>query len=268
MYRQLSIVIVGHGSVASYVIEQILAIDGIRVAAVICRESSRLKADRFANGRFPVCTAVDELDSRPDLLVDCAGHSGLACHAPAALEKGIDVVSISTGGLAQPELAGKLETSARIGGATIKFLPGAVGGIDALLAAGIGGYSKVRYTGRKPPLGWSGSPAEKLCDLASLDKPFEHFSGTARLAARLYPANANVAATVALASAGLDDVAVRLIADPGAERNIHEIEATGAFGKLEIRIEGNVLAENPKSSALAAMSIVSDLRQRISLIRL
>ncbi len=265
--RQLNIVIVGHGSIANYVVEQVLSGAGIRIAALICRKTSLPRADRFANGRFPVCTAVEELDSTPDLLVDCAGHPGLACHAPAALARGIDVLSISTGGLAQPDLARKLEASARLGGATIRFLPGAVGGIDALFAAGIGGYTKVRYTGRKPPLGWSGTPAERCCDLHSLDGPFEHFAGTARQAARLYPANANVAATVALATAGLDNVTVRLIADPGAEGNIHEIEAAGAFGSLQIRIEGNTLPENPKSSALAAMSIVNELRQRISPVR-
>lgn len=267
MPRQFSIVIVGHGSIANYVVEQVLSGSGIRIAALICRQASLSKAERFANGRFPVCTSVDELDSGPDLLVDCAGHSGLASHAPAALARGIDVLSISTGGLAQPELVTKLEASARQGGSTIRFLPGAVGGIDALSAAGIGGYTEVRYTGRKPPLGWSGSPAEKRCDLNNLDGPFEHFSGTAREAARLYPANANVAATIALASVGLDNLAVRLIADPGARRNVHEVEAAGAFGSLKVRIEGNTLPGNPKSSALAAMSIVNELRQRIRPIR-
>ncbi len=261
--RQLSIVIVGHGSIANYVVDQIRSDPGICILALLCRSLSLPKAERFANGEFPVYKSLDKLDTRPDLLVDCAGHSGLASHAPLALERGIDVVSISTGALAQPELLETLEASARYGGSTIKFLSGAVGGLDALLAAGVGGYTQVRYTGRKPPYSWSGSPADKVCDLNRLDTPFEHFSGTARQAAKLYPANANVAATVALASVGLDKVTVRLIADPGIERNIHEIEAAGSFGHLNIRIEGNALPENPKSSALAAMSIVNELRQRI-----
>lgn len=98
----------------------------------------------------------------------------------------------------------------------------------------------------------------------NLEKPFEHFSGTAREAALLYPKNANVAATIAVASIGLDKVLVKLIADPGVDKNIHEIEANGSFGRLSVRIEGNHMPGNPKSSALAAMSIVGELKRRIS----
>ena len=179
------------------------------------------------------------------------------------LKKGVDVISISTGALAQPELAEQLEQCAKAGNSTIRFLSGAVGGIDALTSASAGEIKSVVYTGRKPPAGWLGSPAQDLCDLEKLGKPFEHFAGTARDAAKLYPKNANVAATIALASIGLDNVQVRLIADPSVEKNIHELEAEGSFGTLKVIMEGNPLPGNPKSSALAAMSIVGELKQRI-----
>lgn len=264
MTRQLNIVLIGHGAIAGYVVDQILPVYGINITALICRESSLGKAREFAGKRFPVFTSVEQLDPGSDLLVDCAGHQGLSCHAPAALKNGIDVISISTGALAQPDLADELEKSAQAGDATIKFLSGAVGGIDALTSASTGELKQVVYTGRKPPRGWAGSPAEEKCDLNNLDKPFEHFAGTAREAARLYPKNANVAATIALASVGLDNVMVKLIADPNVEKNIHEVEASGSFGNLSIRIEGNPLPGNPKSSALAAMSIVGELKRRIN----
>ena len=265
--QPLGIGILGHGPIARYVIEQVFHDPLIRVIAVISRESSLQRAQEFANGRFPVHTAIKEMIPKPDLVVDCAGHAGLTEHGPAALEAGIDVISISTGALATVELPGKLEKSARTGGSSIRFLSGAVGGIDSLLAARIGGITEVRYIGRKPPPGWLGSHAEQSCDLDNLEEPFVHFSGTAREAARLYPANANVAATIALASTGLDSVSVELIADPGVSRNIHEIEASGVFGDFKFRIEGNPLADNPKSSALAAMSIVRELRQQVSPVR-
>ena len=267
MEKEFRIVVVGHGPIARYVIEQVIDESPIRILALVSREFSLRKAQEFADGRFPVHTAIREVMPKPDLVVDCAGHSGLIEHGPAALETGINVISISTGALATPELLENLEMSARNGRSTIKFLSGAVGGIDSLLAANIGGITEVRYTGRKPPLGWSGSHAEQSCDLENLEEPFVHFSGTAREAARLYPANANVAATIALASKGLDNVSVELIADPGVSRNIHEIEASGSFGELKFRIEGNPLATNPKSSALAAMSIVRELRQQVSPVR-
>ena len=61
---------------------------------------------------------------------------------------------------------------------------------------------------------------------------------------------------------------VELIADPAIMQNIHEIEAEGCFGHMEIRIKGNPLPDNPRSSALAAMSVVKELERRIALISL
>jgi len=267
MEKKLGIAVIGQGPIARYVIEQVFDEPLVCIHAIIARESSLEKALSFADGRFSACTAIRDVEPRLDLVVDCAGHAGLAEHGPAALATGINVISVSTGALAAPQLLENLEKSARAGGSSIKFLSGAVGGIDSLLAASVGGIAEVRYTGRKPPLGWSGSCAEEQCDLKNLQEPFVHFSGTAREAARLYPANANVAATIALASKGLDDVFVELIADPGLSRNIHEIQATGAFGDLRFQIEGNPLSTNPKSSALAAMSVVRELRQQTSPIR-
>ncbi|MBO6814780.1 MAG: aspartate dehydrogenase [Rhizobiaceae bacterium] len=264
MTRQINIALVGHGAIAGYVVDRILPVYGINIAALVCREESFEQARRFADNRFPVFTSIEKLDPAPGLLVDCAGHSGLQCHAPAALENGIDVISISTGALADVSLAEKLEDCAKRGNSRIRFLSGAVGGIDALTAASVGEIDRVVYTGRKPPAGWQGSPAEDHFDLETLSEAKVHFEGTAREAARLYPKNANVAATLALASIGLDAVQVRLIADPSVERNTHEIEAVGDFGRLSVVIEGNPLPGNPKSSGLAAMSIVGALKQYLN----
>ncbi|MEM7069393.1 MAG: aspartate dehydrogenase [Pseudomonadota bacterium] len=264
MTSPLNIVLVGHGAIAGYVAEQILPVSAIDIVALVCRESSYSKASQFADDRFPVFTSVELIEPKPDLLVDCAGHSGLLSHAPLALRSGVDVISISTGALAEPGIAEELEECAKAGGSSIRFLSGAIGGIDALTSASSGDIDSVVYTGRKPPQGWEGSPAESLCNLVHLTEPFEHYSGSARDAAKLYPKNANVAATIALASIGLDNVDVKLIADPSVDKNIHEIEATGSFGCLTVRMEGNPLPGNPKSSALAAMSVVGELKRRIN----
>jgi aspartate dehydrogenase len=120
----------------------------------------------------------------------------------------------------------------------------------------------VTYIGRKPPGSWKGSPAETRLDLDNLGAGSEtHFDGTARDAATEYPKNANVAAAVALAGIGFDKTQVKLIADADVTENIHEITAIGDFGSFSFQIRGHSLPDNPKSSALAAMSVVSALEQ-------
>lgn len=101
-----------------------------------------------------------------------------------------------------------------------------------------------------------------MLDVNTLTRSATHFSGTARQAALAYPKNANVAAAVALAGVGFDDTRVELIADPNIATNIHEITAEGTFGSFRFEISGHGLPDNPRSSALAAMSVMADLVER------
>ena len=61
---------------------------------------------------------------------------------------------------------------------------------------------------------------------------------------------------------GLDNTSARLIADPSIDRNLHEVTAEGDFGEFTFSIAGRGLPDNPRSSALTAMSLVRAVRDR------
>lgn len=254
--------IIGKGAISAFVRESITK-KGIEVAALIVRPGKEGLDDR---GLSQV-SAIADLPSGVNLVVDCAGHEGLRSHGIAALEAGLDVLTVSVGALADSDLMDRLTAAALKGGAQLHLASGAIGALDALRAARAGGLANVKYIGRKPPVGWKGSLAEERLDLASLTQAETHFLGSARDAALAYPKNANVAAAVALASLGFDDTIVELIADPSVTTNIHQIEASGDFGEMTFSVSGSSLPDNPRSSALAAMSVVAAILEQQSAIR-
>lgn len=255
----MKIGVIGEGAIGRYVAEA-LSSRGLGPHVVLTRSGPSGVA---ADGVMRVKT-VDDLPGDLTLMIDCAGHAALVQHGAAILARGIDLVTVSLGALADPKLEQNLTEAAGQGGAQLHLASGAIGALDALRAARVGGLDTVTYTGRKPPRGWKGSPAEDTLDLDTLDTAATHFEGTARDAASTYPKNANVAAAVALAGAGFDATTVRLVADPDVTANIHEIHATGSFGQFHFRIEGHALPDNPRSSALAAMSAVAAIERHVA----
>ncbi|PPC77327.1 aspartate dehydrogenase [Pokkaliibacter plantistimulans] len=257
----LHIGLIGSGAIAMGVLELTRQDPSLQVSWVIASERSlaaaRDKLTQLQLDAQVLCSLP--ADAKPDLLVECAGHSAIEQHVIPALERGISCLVVSVGALSSAGLAEQLEAAARRGNSHVELLPGAIGAIDALAAARVGGLETVIYSGRKPAQAWKGTPAEQVCNLDTLQEAKVIFEGSAREAARLFPKNANVAATLSLAGLGLDRTQVRLIADPHSEQNIHQVEASGAFGSFELTMRGKPLPSNPKTSALTVFSVVRAL---------
>ena len=94
------------------------------------------------------------------------------------------------------------------------------------------------------------------------------YKGTAREAALNFPANANVAATIALAGVGMDETLVELTVDPSINQNKHTIVAEGRFGQMSIEMIGVPLESNPKTSTLAALSVIRACRNSVDAIQI
>lgn len=247
-----SVMFIGYGSMAKKVHEMLPKNIVLSTVLSSSRSVARLKTELGES--IEVITSVDDLVNMPDLAVEMAGQNGLKEHAVKILQKNIPLGIVSVGAFTDEGFAVSLADTAKENGVKIHILAGAVAGIDGINAASLAGLSEVVYQGRKHPSSWQGSHADQLIDYDDLVEPTVFFTGTAREAAALFPDNSNVAATIALAGVGLDDTRVELIADPTLEHNIHHIMAEGVFGKLEISMTGLPLAENPKTSSLAAFS--------------
>ena len=249
----MKIGLIGRGAIARYVSDA-LQERGHTLGAILVRPD-RLRADLEVS-------SIEALPADLDLMIDCAGHSALATFGPGILARGTDMITVSLGALADTRTESELFAAAQTGDTKLHLASGAIGALDCLNAARVGKLTGVTYIGRKPPQGWKGSPAEDKLNLDALNETAAtHFEGTARAAALEYPKNANVAAAVALAGLGFDETQVQLIADPTITQNIHEVRAEGDFGSFHFQISGNALPENPRSSALAAMSVLGKLDQ-------
>lgn len=255
-----SVALIGCGGIARDAVAALRKADaGIAVVGALCRPGRADKA-RAALPGIAICDTIEDLLARrPAVAAEVAGQQAVAAYGADILRRGIDLLVISVGALAEPALREALKSASERGGGRLLLPAGAVGGIDAIAAMRLGGLDTVRYRSRKPPAAWRGSPAEKIADLERLTTRTVLYRGHAGEAALLYPQNANVAAAVALAGLGFEATEVELVADPDAPGNVHEIEAEGAAGRFAIALQGKPSPANPKTSALAALSVARAL---------
>ncbi len=184
-----------------------------------------------------------------DLVVEAASQKAVGMLA-GVLEYA-DVMVLSVGALADEGLLGELEGAAEKSGKRIYVPSGAVGGLDAVRSARDVLREVVLET-RKPP---------KSLSMEETGKEVVVFEGSAREACKTLPKNVNVAATLALCGIGFEKTRVRVVSDPGVKRNTHTIKARGKMGEFEFRVENEQSEENPKTSALAALSALRKINE-------
>lgn len=232
-----------------------------------------LRADSPKRAAVPPDTIIvgdvqELLALRPHLVVEAAGHAALRGLAAACLESGVPVLASSIGALADEALRARLEEAARKGRTRLLLPGGAVTGQDYLEAVRHLPGTTVTYVSRKPPAAWQDELASRGIAPDSLREPLELFAGTASEAARRYPKNLNVAATLALAGLGMERTGVRVVVDPAAGGNTHEVTVEGPAGRMTLSLVNAPAPANPKTAWVTALSVTAAVMRHFAAVRM
>ena len=172
-----------------------------------------------------------------------------------------DLMIMSVGAMLDESVFEVLSDACKEFKKTIYLPSGAIAGLDALKSVKQE-LDSVTLTTTKHPRSLKGAKffETSTIDLDNISEKTTIFEGTSKEAVKLFPANINVAALLSLAGLGSEKTIVRIIADPNTDKNTHEIEAKGKFGKMSLKIENIPDANNPKTSRLATLSAIECLR--------
>jgi aspartate dehydrogenase len=175
----------------------------------------------------------------PKVIVEAASQQAAREYVPRIIAKNIDVIVMSTGAL----LGLNVQSN------KVHVPSGAIGGLDAIGSAALAGIDEVTLTTRKNPHAF---------DMRNLAETIV-YEGDAEEAARRFPREMNVAATLAF-TVKPARVKVRVVSDPKVHRNTHEINVKWRFGELSLRFANDPHPMNPHTSALAAWSAIKLLQ--------
>jgi aspartate dehydrogenase len=258
------VAVAGFGAIGRAAAERLdRGVEGLTLAAVSARDIARAEAAMTGFASPVPVLPLARLGEAADIVVECAPAALLRELAEPALARGRIVMVLSCGALL--DNLDLVELARQLNG-RILVPSGALLGLDAVVAAAEGGISRVHMVTRKPPKGLAGAPylEANAIAVAGLSEPKRVFSGTAREAARGFPANVNVAAALALAGIGPDRTTIEIWADPTVTRNIHRIEVEAEAARFSMQIENVPSAENPRTGRLTALSVIAALKKLTS----
>lgn len=250
----LRVGLIGHGAIGSAVAGRLRRGDiaGVALAGVLRRSAP-------AGPGFT--SDLDTLLGDADVIVEAAGQDALQEYGAAVLAAGRDLILVSVGALADEKLFSAL-TTCKPGHGRMHVSQGALGGLDVVRAAALSGpLTSVQLTSTKRPASlvqpWMGAElASRLRTLRETDEPITVYDGSARQAAMLFPRNANVAATLALAVGDWSAVSARMVADAATAVSRHVVQFTAQVGEYRFDLGNHPDPDNPATSGLVAYNVL------------
>lgn len=252
--------IIGAGAIGSFLLKHLRADPGMKIVALSEVDTSRAHSvlDSLSLPRG-ILMPLESFPQETDVFVEAASQQAARPAALFALGRGKTAIIASIGGLG--DLDEYEELAARTGGKLI--LPsGALAGLDALKAVPKESITLVSLMSTKPAKTLADTPylVERGIDTLKFTEPTMVFEGTAREAAAAFPKSANVAAALGYASVGLDNVRVEIWADPDGDKNRHTVRVESGHGVFISGVSNVPFEENPRTSRLAAYSILATVR--------
>ena len=207
----------------------------------------------------PAILPLMPLIRRSNLVIEAASAAAVLPVVTQALRANRHVLVMSVGGLLGDQEWRRLARRSR---GRVLIPSGALAGLDGVKAMAVGRLRRVLLTTRKPPRAFADAPyvRRRGLRLERLRRPVVIFEGTPRAVVRAFPQNTNIAAALSLASgaSGASVARIRVVADPGTRRNVHELDVESDCGRIRCRIESRPSA-NPKTSELAVRSAIASL---------
>ena len=200
-----------------------------------------------------------EMAQKCDLIIECLPPQIVPKLCDPVLKHGKELMIISSCALL---LYPDILKSHALSTSRIIVPSGALIGLDGVNALKQMGIISAKIVSTKPPMGFSTAPHvdKNNINLAAIKEKTLLFSGNALEASNGFPANVNVAATLSFAGIGAENTIVEIWADPQTEFNSHEIVVESAFSKISAKVQNRPDPANPKTSVLAAQSIIATLR--------
>jgi aspartate dehydrogenase len=259
------VAVAGLGAIGASVVRELdRGIEGLVLTAVSAQNIEKHRAWLDELTSVPAVLPIEQLAEVADIVVECAPSKLVRSIVAPVVARGKTAIVLSVGALLENE---DLIDLAKDNGGQIVVPTGALIGLDAVTAAAEGTIHSVRLVTRKPLQGLVGAPhlVENKIEIEGLTEPLRIFEGTAREAAKGFPANLNVGVALSLAGIGPDRTRVEIWADPTVTRNTHRIEVDSDSARFSMSIE-NIPSENPKTGRITALSVIACLRkQRASL---
>lgn len=216
-----------------------------QIAALYDKVYERAQELSLISGGTPYEDFEDFARAPFDLVVEAASVKAVRTYAETILVHGKHLVVMSVGALSDPLFREDIIGVARREGRRIHVPSGAVAGLDNIRVGRIAPISRLLLRTTKSPSSLGIPSTERMLV----------FRGKANECIKEFPRNVNV--SVALSLAAGREVDVELFVDPAVDRNIHEIFVEGVFGDIYIRVNNLPSPDNPATSYLAALSILS-----------